>query len=298
MFSYFLGKVSCFCRDGVRIFVTKVHVPNVTCFLGKVLFLSVSFYIIVGIELNTGGPNLATDRKFKRVIIKLSGEALAGEKGYGIDPVTVDDIAAQIQSVREAGLDVAVVNGGGNIWRGLAGSSKGMDRATADYMGMLATIINSLALQDALETRGVATRVQTAIEMRQIAEPYIRRRAIRHLEKGRVVIFAAGTGNPYFSTDTTAALRAAEIEADAILMAKKGVDGVYDSDPNINRNAKKFDHLEYIEVIQKNLKVMDSTAISLCMDNKIPIVVFNIDQKGNILRAAKGEKIGTLVGGL
>lgn len=237
-------------------------------------------------------------KKYKRVVLKLSGEALAGQVGYGIDPVTVDDIAAQIQSVAEKGIDVAVVNGGGNIWRGLSGASKGMDRATADYMGMLATIINSLALQDALETRGVPTRVQTAIEMRQIAEPYIRRRAIRHLEKARVVIFAAGTGNPYFSTDTTAALRAAEIEADAILMAKKGVDGVYDSDPKLNPNAKKFDKLEYIEVIQKNLKVMDSTAISLCMDNKIPIVVFNIDQKGNILRAAEGEEIGTLVGGI
>ena len=236
-------------------------------------------------------------KKYKRVILKLSGEALAGPKGYGIDPVTVDDIASQIQDLANLGLDVAVVNGGGNIWRGLSGSSKGMDRATADYMGMLATIINSLALQDALENRGVPTRVQTAIEMRQIAEPYIRRRAIRHLEKSRVVIFAAGTGNPYFSTDTTAALRAAEIEADAILMAKKGVDGVYDSDPKLNPKAKKFDRLTYLDVIQKHLKVMDSTAISLCMDNKIPIVVFDIDKKGNIVKAAKGEEIGTLVGG-
>ena len=236
-------------------------------------------------------------KKYNRVILKLSGEALAGPKGYGIDPVTVDNIAGQIQDLTKLGLDVAVVNGGGNIWRGLSGSSKGMDRATADYMGMLATIINSLALQDALENRGVPTRVQTAIEMRQIAEPYIRRRAIRHLEKGRVVIFAAGTGNPYFSTDTTASLRAAEIEADAILMAKKGVDGVYDSDPQINPKAKKYDKLPYIEVIQKHLKVMDSTAISLCMDNKIPIVVFDIDKKGNIVKAAKGEEIGTLVGG-
>ncbi|MDD3396773.1 MAG: UMP kinase [Acidaminococcaceae bacterium] len=240
---------------------------------------------------------MTSKKKFKRVVFKLSGEALAGDKGYGIDPATVDSIAAQIQEVANHGLEVAVVNGGGNIWRGLSGSSKGMDRATADYMGMLATIINSLALQDALENREVETRVQTAIEMRQIAEPYIRRRAIRHLEKGRVVIFAAGTGNPYFSTDTTAALRAAEIEADAILMAKKGVDGVYDSDPAINKDAKKFEHLEYIEVIQKNLGVMDSTAISLCMDNNIPIVVFNIDTKGNILKAALGEKIGTTVGG-
>ena len=241
---------------------------------------------------------MTKEKKFNRVVLKLSGEALAGKKGYGIDPVVVDDIAGQIQEVLESGLDVAVVNGGGNIWRGLLGSSKGMDRATADYMGMLATIINSLALQDALENRGVATRVQTAIEMRQIAEPYIRRRAIRHLEKGRVVIFAAGTGNPYFSTDTTAALRAAEIEADAILMAKKGVDGVYDSDPAKNPDAKKYDKLDYIEVIQKNLGVMDSTAISLCMDNNIPIVVFNIDTKGNILQAALGKKIGTMVGGV
>ncbi|MDD4321337.1 MAG: UMP kinase [Acidaminococcaceae bacterium] len=241
---------------------------------------------------------MTANKKFNRIVLKLSGEALAGKKGYGIDPLVVEDIAEQIQDVLESGLDVAVVNGGGNIWRGLSGSAKGMDRATADYMGMLATIINSLALQDALENRGVATRVQTAIEMRQIAEPYIRRRAIRHLEKGRVVIFAAGTGNPYFSTDTTAALRAAEIEADAILMGKKGVDGVYDSDPAKNPNAQKYDKLDYIEVIQKNLGVMDSTAISLCMDNKIPIVVFNIDTKGNILKAALGKKIGTIVGGV
>lgn len=235
--------------------------------------------------------------KFKRVILKLSGEALAGDKGYGIDPEVVDSIAQQIQEVIAAGFEVAIVNGGGNIWRGLSGSAKGMDRATADYMGMLATVINSLALQDAMENRGVVTRVQTAIEMRQIAEPYIRRRAIRHMEKGRVVIFAAGTGNPYFSTDTTAALRAAEIEADVILMAKKGVDGIYDMDPAKYSNAKKFETLEYIEVIQKNLGVMDSTAISLCMDNKIPIVVFNIDKPGNILNAALGKHIGTFVGG-
>ena len=236
--------------------------------------------------------------KFKRVILKLSGEALAGDKGFGIDPEVVDSIAKQIQDVLSAGLEVAIVNGGGNIWRGLSGSAKGMDRATADYMGMLATVINSLALQDAMENRGVVTRVQTAIEMRQIAEPYIRRRAIRHMEKGRVVIFAAGTGNPYFSTDTTAALRAAEIEADVILMAKKGVDGVYDLDPAKHPEAKKFETLDYIEVIQRNLGVMDSTAISLCMDNKIPIVVFNIDKPGNILKAALGEHIGTLVGGI
>lgn len=240
---------------------------------------------------------MAEENKFKRIVLKLSGEALAGTKGFGIDPEVVDSLAAQIQEVVEKGLEVAIVNGGGNFWRGVSGSNKGMDRATADYMGMLATVINSLALQDALEDRGVPTRVQTAIEMRQIAEPYIRRRAIRHMEKARVVIFAAGTGNPYFSTDTTAALRAAEIEADAILMAKKGVDGVYDSDPAKNPDAVMFEELDYIEVIQRQLSVMDSTAISLCMDNHIPIVVFNIDKPGNILRAASGEKIGTLVGG-
>ena len=227
---------------------------------------------------------MAEKSKYKRVILKLSGEALAGDKGFGIDPETVESIASQIKDVTECGLEVAIVNGGGN-------------RATADYMGMLATVINSLALQDALETLGVPTRVQTAIEMRQIAETYIRRRAIRHMEKERVVIFAAGTGNPYFSTDTTAALRAAEVEADAILMAKKGVDGVYDCDPAKNKDAVMFEKLDYIEVIQRKLSVMDSTAISLCMDNKIPIVVFNIDKPGNILRAALGEEIGTLVGG-
>lgn len=240
---------------------------------------------------------MAKKTKYNRVVLKLSGEALAGEKGYGIDPATVDGIAAQIEEVLKSGLDVAVVNGGGNIWRGLAGANKGMDRATADYMGMLATVINSLALQDALEQRGVATRVQTAIEMRQVAEPYIRRRAIRHMEKGRVVIFAAGTGNPFFSTDTTAALRAAEIEADAILMAKNGVDGVYDDDPDTNPNAVKFDRIDYKEVIARGLKVMDTTAITLCMDNHIPIVVFDIDVPGNILRAAMGTVTGTTVGG-
>lgn len=238
-----------------------------------------------------------TNQKYKRVILKLSGEALAGDKGYGIDAQVVESVAQQIKELLDKGLEVAVVNGGGNIWRGLSGASEGMDRATADYMGMLATVINSLALQDALEQKDVPTRVQTAIEMRQIAEPYIRRRAVRHLEKARVVIFAAGTGNPYFSTDTTAALRAAEIEADAILMGKNGVDGVYDSDPAINPDAKKFEKLDYIEVIQKHLNVMDSTAISLCMDNKIPIVVFNIDKEGNILRAATGDVEGTIVGG-
>ena len=235
--------------------------------------------------------------KYKRVVLKLSGEALAGQQGYGIDPIVVDSIARQVKEVREkTDLQVAIVVGGGNIWRGLAGSAKGMDRATADYMGMLATVMNSLALQDALEQCNVDTRVQTAIEMRQVAEPYIRRRAIRHLEKNRVIIFAAGTGNPYFSTDTTAALRAAEIEADVILMAKKNTDGVYDSDPRLNPDAKKFDKLAYLEVLQRGLGVMDSTAISLCMDNKIPIVVFSIDEPGNILKAALGQDIGTIVG--
>jgi len=235
--------------------------------------------------------------KYKRVVLKLSGEALAGTKGYGIDPVIVDTIAREIKGIKAAGLDLAIVVGGGNIWRGLAGSAKGMDRATADYMGMLATVMNSLALQDALENYDVDTRVQSAIEMRQVAEPYIRRRAIRHLEKGRVIIFAAGTGNPYFSTDTTAALRAAEIEADVILMAKKNTGGVYDSDPRHNPDAKKFKELEYIEVLQRGLGVMDATATSLCMDNKIPIIVFSIDEPGNILKVALGEDIGTVVGG-
>lgn len=230
------------------------------------------------------------------MVLKLSGEALAGAQGYGIDPIVADSIARQVKEVRETGLQVAIVVGGGNIWRGLAGSAKGMDRATADYMGMLATVMNSLALQDALEQCNVDTRVQTAIEMRQVAEPYIRRKAIRHLEKNRVIIFAAGTGNPYFSTDTTAALRAAEIEADVILMAKKNTDGVYDSDPRLNPDAKKFDELAYIEVLQRGLGVMDSTAISLCMDNKIPIIVFNIDEPGNILKASLGQDIGTFVG--
>ncbi len=234
--------------------------------------------------------------KYRRVVLKLSGEALAGSQGYGIDPEVVSAIAAEVREVQSRGVEVAIVVGGGNIWRGVAGSAKGMDRATADYMGMLATVINALALQDALEKLGVATRVQTAIEMREVAEPYIRRRAIRHLEKGRVVIFAGGTGNPFFSTDTTAALRAAEIEAEVILMAKK-VDGVYDSDPRLNPDAKLYEELSYLEVLNKGLAVMDSTATSLCMETKIPIIVFNISRKGNILKAVMGEKIGTLVGG-
>lgn len=240
---------------------------------------------------------MSEGRSFKRIILKISGEALAGEQGFGIDPKTVEAIAKEIVEVAKSGLEVAIVVGGGNIWRGLSGSAKGMDRASADYMGMIATVMNSVALQDALEHEGVPTRVQTAIEMQQVAEPYIRRRAIRHLEKGRIVIFGAGTGNPYFSTDTTASLRAAEIEADAILMAKKFADGVYDSDPRTNPEAVKFDELSYMEVIKRELAVMDATAITLCKDNHIPIIVFSIDIPGNILRAAKGEAIGTIVRG-
>jgi uridylate kinase len=233
--------------------------------------------------------------KYERIVLKLSGEALAGAVGYGIDPDVVNTIAEQIQDITKCGVQVAVVVGGGNIWRGVAGSAKGMDRATADYMGMLATVMNSLALQDALQKHGVDTRVQTAIEMREVAEPYIRRRAIRHLEKGRVVIFAGGTGNPYFSTDTTAALRAAEIEAQVILMAKR-VDGVYDSDPLKNPEAKRFTGLTYLEMLNKGLGVMDATAASLCMENKIPLLVFNLNKHGNIKRAVFGEEIGTFVG--
>ncbi|MGE5371327.1 MAG: UMP kinase [Solirubrobacterales bacterium] len=233
--------------------------------------------------------------KFKRIILKISGEALAGEAGFGIDPEVIHDIAAQLKDATMIGTEIAIVVGGGNIWRGVAGSARGMDRATADYMGMLATVMNALALQDALEGIEVPTRVLSAIEMRQVAEPYIRRRAIRHLEKGRVVIFAAGTGNPYFSTDTTAALRAAEIEAQVILMAKK-VDGVYDSDPKQNPKAVKYTKLDYIDVINQGLGVMDSTAASLCMDNNIPILVFSLMDDGNICRAVKGEDIGTYVG--
>ena len=234
-------------------------------------------------------------KKYNRIVLKLSGEALAGKQGYGIDPETVEKIAKQIVEVNKLNIQVAIVVGGGNIWRGLSGSAKGMDRVSADYMGMLATVMNSLALQDAMEKNGVATRVQTAINMQQVAEPYIRRRAIRHMEKGRVVIFGAGTGNPYFSTDTTAALRAAEIEADAILMAKNGVDGVYDSDPKLNPDAKMYKHLTYLDVINKDLKVMDATATTLCRNNNIPIVVVNIDKPGNIVAAASGKDLGTLV---
>ena len=235
------------------------------------------------------------EAKFKRVIIKLSGEALAGEQAFGLESNTLNSLADQIAEIAALGVEVAAVVGGGNIWRGVTGAKRGIDRATADYMGMLATVINALALQDVLESHGVDTRVMSAIEMREVAEPYIKRRAIRHLEKGRVVIFAAGTGNPFFSTDTTAALRAAEIEAEAILMAKK-VDGVYDSDPKVNPNAKRFDELTFLEVLNKGLKVMDSTAISMCMDNNIPIQVFNINERGYMMKAVLGEKIGTFVG--
>ncbi|MBW9156400.1 UMP kinase [Clostridium sp. FP2] len=230
--------------------------------------------------------------KYKRIMLKISGEALAGVQGFGIDFDTTNDIALQIKELVKLGVEIGIVVGGGNIWRGRSG--EGMDRTTADYMGMMATCINALALQDSLENLGVNTRVQTAIEMKEVAEPFIRRRAMRHLEKGRVVIFAAGTGNPYFSTDTTAALRAAEIEAEVILLAKK-VDGVYDKDPHIYKDAVKFEELSYINVLEKGLQVMDSTATSLCMDNNIPILVFGLDKPENIKRAVLGEKIGTLV---
>ncbi|MDR1192778.1 MAG: UMP kinase [Peptococcaceae bacterium] len=231
---------------------------------------------------------------YRRVVIKLSGEALAGDEPFGLAHTMLESIARQVKQLMERQIQTAIVVGGGNIWRGVAGSRRGMDRATADYMGMLATCINALALQDALEAGGVDTRVASAIEMRQVAETYIRRRAIRHLEKGRAVVFAAGTGNPFFSTDTTAALRAAEIEAEVILMAKK-VDGVYDSDPLENPQARRFEDLSYIEALNRGLKVMDSTALTLCMDNHIPIVVFSILTEGNILKAALGERIGTTV---
>lgn len=241
---------------------------------------------------------MATEnKKYKRVMLKLSGEAMASDKGFGIDPEVVYRLAGEIKEASDAGIEIAVVVGGGNIWRGLKGSQGGMDRASADYMGMLATVINSVALQDALEKLGVSTRVQTAIEMQQVAEPYIRRRAIRHLEKGRVVIFGAGTGNPYFTMDTTAALRSAEIEADIMLMAKKQTDGVYDADPKFHPEAKMFTHLTYGEVLQKELAVMDNTAITLCMNNEIPIKVFNIDVPGNIVKACKGDTLGTLIEG-
>lgn len=234
-------------------------------------------------------------QQYKRVVIKLSGEALAGEAGFGLAPQVVKSVAAQIKEVVDLGVEVALVVGGGNIWRGKIGAEMGMERANADYMGMLATVMNALALQDSLENLGVPTRVQSSIVMTQVAEPYIRRKAVRHLEKKRVVIFAAGTGNPYFSTDTTASLRAAEIGADVILMAKNNVDGVYSADPKVDANAVKYEELTYLDVIQKGLQVMDSTASTLCMDNDIDLVVFSLLEDGNIKRAVMGEKIGTTV---
>jgi uridylate kinase len=231
---------------------------------------------------------------YKRVLLKLSGEALQGNKGYGICPDVLARVASEMKAVHSLGVEVAIVIGGGNIFRGVAASAGGMDRASADYMGMLATVINGLALQDALETAGVPTRVQTAIEMSQLAEPYIRRKAVRHLEKGRMVIFAGGTGNPYFTTDTAASLRATEIHADVILKATK-VDGVYDKDPAKHADAKRFVKIGYLDVLQRDLKVMDSTAISMCRDNKLPIMVFSLEAPGNIQRAVMGEAMGTLV---
>ena len=231
---------------------------------------------------------------YRRVLLKLSGEALMGEQAFGIDPAVTTQIAKEIGEIQQLGVQTAVVIGGGNLFRGLAASAKGMDRATADYMGMLATVINALALQDALEHIGVATRVASAIEMRAVAEPFIRRRAVRHLEKGRVVIFAAGTGNPYFTTDTAAALRAMEMKADVILKGTK-VDGIYTADPMLDDTATKFDDISYLKVLEHGLKVMDATAISLCMDNKLPIVVFNLRTPGNVRRVIMGEGVGTTV---
>jgi len=242
------------------------------------------------------GETMAQNPSYKRILLKLSGEALAGKQGYGIDPDIIRGIATEIREVVDLGVQIAIVIGGGNIFRGVAASSMGMDRASADYMGMLATVMNSLALQDALEKAGVITRVQSAIEMQEIAEPYIRRRAVRHLEKGRVVIFGAGTGNPFFTTDTAASLRAIEIGAEIILKATK-VDGVYSADPNKVKDAVKFDQLTYLDVLKKGLQVMDSTATSLCMDNDLPILVFDLTTSGNIQRVVCGEQIGTIVKG-
>jgi uridylate kinase len=233
-------------------------------------------------------------KPYKKILLKISGEALAGQAGYGIDTDVLKILAGEIKEIQEQGVQIAIVIGGGNIFRGLQGATKGMDRASADYMGMLATVLNCLALQDALEHEGVHTRVQSAIEMQELAEPYIRRRAMRHLEKQRVVIFGGGTGNPYFTTDTTAALRAMEVGSEVVLKATK-VDGVYDSDPKDNPQAKRFESLSYIEVLQRGLKVMDSTAISLCMDNHLPIVVFDLHVHGNLKRVVNGEAVGTLV---
>ena len=232
--------------------------------------------------------------RYQRVLLKLSGEALAADKGFGIDTATIERISSEIEEVHKLGVEIALVIGGGNIFRGIAGTAQGMDRAASDSMGMLATVINSLALQDHLERRGLFTRVMSAIEMHQLAEPYIRRRAVRHLEKKRIVIFAAGTGNPYFTTDTAASLRAMEVNADIIMKATR-VDGVYDDDPEKNKSATMFEELDYLEVLQRGLKVMDSTAISLCMDHSLPILVFNLNRSGNFMRACAGEPIGTVV---
>ncbi len=238
-----------------------------------------------------------SDIKYKRVVMKLSGEALAGDAGQGINPPEIRKVAEEIKEVHDLGVQIAIVVGGGNMWRGESGAQMGMERAQADYIGMLGTVMNALALQDNLESIGVPTRVQTAIEMRQVAEPYIRRKAMRHLEKGRIVIFAAGTGSPYFSTDTTSALRASEINADVILMAKNGVDGIYSADPRKDANAVKYDKLTHMEIINKGLQVMDTTASSLSMDNNIPLVVFNMNELGNIKKVVQGETIGTTVEG-
>jgi uridylate kinase len=235
-----------------------------------------------------------TAAKYQRILLKISGELLAGDQGYGIHPTVLDDVSNEIGSVVALGVEVAVVIGGGNIFRGIAASATGMERASADYMGMLATILNALALQNALERKNITTRVQSAIEMRQLAEGYIRRRAIRHLEKKRVVIFAAGTGNPYFSTDTAAVLRAMEIGAEVVMKGTK-VDGIYEADPVTHPTAKKFTELPFLSILNQNLKVMDSTAITLCMDNQLPLIVFNLKQSGNLLRVVQGDKIGTLV---
>lgn len=241
------------------------------------------------------GERQASPPVYTRVLLKLSGEALMGDQAYGIDPDVVDTLAKQVRHIVDLGTQVAIVVGGGNIWRGFSAATTGMDRASADYAGMLATVLNALALQDALERLGVHTRVQTAIEMHEVAEPYIRRRAVRHMEKGRVVILAAGTGNPYFTTDTAAALRAVEIGAQVLLMAKHGVDGVYSADPRLDPTAERYDQITYLEALQRNLRVMDASALSLCMENGLPIVVFNFKEPGNIERAVRGEQIGTIV---
>lgn len=242
----------------------------------------------------TKSPAKKNAPKYRRILLKLSGEALGGESGAGISPEAVHEMARQVREVRDLGIEVVIVVGGGNIFRGIQGSERGIERVTGDHMGMLATVINALALQDALEKQDVETRVQTAVTMAQVAEPYIRRRAMRHLQKGRVVIFGGGTGNPFFSTDTTAALRAAEMQVDIILKATK-VDGIYDSDPKKNPSAKRYDTITYLNALQRQLKVMDSTAFSLCMDTKMPIIVFDFHRPGNLVRVVRGEPVGTLV---